>query len=110
MPKTQPTIIKVGSKGAYVNLNSIVTAGMTRGQVHRKLKDGYEGDPKAAKEDDIVEYTADTASFYFIGRDELVLRVGFEITQEEFEAIEAIVDEVTYHARVTTPDETPQGA
>lgn len=109
MPKTQPTIIKVGSKGAYVNLNSCVSLGVVDDQMHTKLKEGYEGDPSKATADDIEHYRTPTLSFYFIGRDELVLRVGMEISQEEYDNAKAIIDEVLYvkaDDRVAAPDKT----
>ena len=67
MPKTQPTLIKVGSKGAYVNLNSVVSLGVVDDQLHSRLKEGYKGDPKDAKAEDIERYRTPTLSFYFIG-------------------------------------------
>jgi len=106
VPKQQPTLIKVGSKGAYVNLNNTVSLGIVKDQPHTKLKDGFDGDVAKATPEDHVQFKADTASFYFLGRDELVLRVGMECSQEEFDNIEKIVDEVAYHARVPATDET----
>ena len=114
MPKQQPIIIRVGSKGAYVNLNSVVSLGVVDDQAHSKLKEGYEGEPKDAKVEDFEQYRTPTLSFYFIGRDELILRVGMEITQEEYDHAKALIEEVVYVPKVyagsTATDKTPKGA
>ena len=101
MPKTQPTLIKVGAKGAYVNVNSCVSIGIVRGQAHNKLREDWKptDEAKEPQGKDYVVYKADTLSFYFIGRDELLLRVGMEITQEEFESAKLTIEEIVYEAR-----------
>jgi hypothetical protein len=107
--KTQPTIIKVGGRGAYVNLNNCVSLSVVDNQLHTKLRDGYEGDPSQATAEDLVQYRADTLSFYFIGKEELVLRAGMEISQEEYVQAKAIIEEVTYklaNERITATSET----
>lgn len=93
MAKVQPTIIKVGSKGAYVNLNNTVSIGIVRGQTHNVLREDFEGEPKDAKPSDFVQIKADTLSFYFIARDELNLRAGYEITQRDFDQVAQLIEE-----------------
>ena len=110
MPKQQPTLIKVGSKGAYINLNNVLSMGIVKGQPHSRLRDNYEGEPNKATPEDFLTFVADTASFYFQGRDELVLVVGEAISQDEFDNIQAIIEEITYHARIPVPDEAPKRA
>jgi len=110
--KTQPTIIKVGAKGAYVNLNSVVSLGVVDEQAHNKLKGDYKGVPKDAKREDYEIYHTPTLSFYFIGKDELILRVGAEITQEEYDSAKAIIESVVFEllpkdARSTITNEAP---
>lgn len=110
MPKIQPTLIKVGAKGAYVNINNCVSIGIVREQSHNKLREDWKPseDEKGQKEPqgkDYVVFKADTLSFYFIGRDELLLRVGMEITQEEFENVALTLQEIVYvpkDERITT--------
>ena len=100
MPKTQPTLIKVGAKGAYVNINSCVSIGIVVGQTHNKLREGFvpvEGKEPEGK--DYVAFKADTLGFYFIGRDELLLRVGMEITQEEFDTAKKTIEEIVYEPK-----------
>jgi hypothetical protein len=109
VPKTQPTLIRVGSKGALVNVNNCVSIGIVRGQTHNKLRDDWKPteEQKEPQGKDYVAFSADTLSFYFTGRDELILRVGMEITQEEFENTALTLQEIVYEARdarVTTPD------
>lgn len=96
MPKQQPTLIKVGAKGAYVNLNSVVSLGIVDDQLHSRLKADYKEDPSKATIEDFEQYKASTLSFYFIGRDELVLRVGEEITQKEYDEAKALIEEIVY--------------
>ncbi len=98
MPKIQPTLIRVGSKGAVVNINNCVSIGMVRKQVHNKLRDDWKAtdDKKEPEGKDYVAFTADTLSFYFIGRDELILRVGMEIKEEEFDLVEKTINEIIY--------------
>ena len=115
MPKTQPTLIKVGAKGAYVNINSCVSVGIVRAQTHNKVREDWKptDEEKEPQGKDYVVFKADTLSFYFIGRDELLLRVGMEITQEEFENAKLTIEEIVYEARdarITTPDKAPKGA
>ena len=101
MPKTQPTLIKVGTKGAYVNMNQCVSVGIVRGQTHNKLREDWKAteEKKEPEGKDYVPFKADTLSFYFVARDELILRVGMEITQEEFEAAKLTIEEIVYEAR-----------
>ena len=106
MPKTQPTLIRVGAKGAYVNLNSCVSIGMVRNQTHNRVREEWKPteEQKEPEGKDYVAFQADTLSFYFIGRDELVLRVGLEITAEEYEEVVKTIAEIVYEpkdARVT---------
>jgi len=115
VPKTQPTLIKVGAKGAYVNINSCVSVGIVRGQAHTKVKEGWKPteDQREPLGKDLETYKADTLSFYFIGRDELLLRVGMEITQEEFEDAKLTIEEIVYEARdarITATDKPAKGA
>jgi len=109
VPKTQPTLIKVGAKGAYVNINSCVSVGIVRQQAHSKVKEDWKptDEQKEPLGRDLETFRADTLSFYFIGRDELMLRVGMEITQEEFENAKLTIEEIVYEARdvrITTTD------
>lgn len=101
MPKIQPTLIKVGVKGAYVNLNNCVSIGIVRNQAHTRVKGGWKPteEQKEPLGKDLETYRADTLSFYFVGRDELMLRVGMEITPEEFENTKYTIEEVAYEAR-----------
>ena len=118
MPKTQPTLIKVGAKGAYVNINSCVSVGIVRQQSHSKVREDWmpsadENGPKEPQGKDYVVFKADTLSFYFIGRDELLLRVGMEITQEEFENAKLTIEEIVYEARdarITATDKPAKSA
>ena len=101
MPKTQPTLIKVGSKGACVNINNCVSIGMVRDQTHNKLRDDWKPteEEKEPQGKDYVAFQADTLSFYFVGRDELVLRVGVEITAEEYEQASKTISEIIYESK-----------
>lgn len=115
MPKTQPTLIKVGAKGAYVNINSCVSVGIVKDQTHNKLREDWKAteEQKEPEGKDYVAYKTDTLSFYFIGRDELLLRVGMEITQEEFENAKLTIEEIVYEARdarITITNKTAESA
>ena len=101
MPKTQPTLIKVGAKGAYVNINNCVSIGIVRAQSHNKLREDWKptDEQKEPEGKDYVAFKADTLSFYFVGRDELLLRVGMEIDQDEFENAALTLQEIVYEPR-----------
>ena len=101
MPKTQPTLIRIGSKGAYVNVNNCVSIGMVRAQTHNKVRDDWKptDEQKEPEGKDYVAFQADTLSFYFTGRDELILRVGMEITEEEFESAVKTIGEIVYESK-----------
>ena len=97
----RPLLIKLSSGGAYVNLANIVSMSIVREQEHRVLKEEFVNsneDRKPTDEDYTVD-TFDTVCFYFLGRDELVLRAGHEITNEEFDRVSTIIDELEYLPR-----------
>jgi hypothetical protein len=101
VPKMQPTLIRVGAKGAYVNINNCVSIGIVNDQVHNKVRDDWKATEtqKEPEGKDYVAFKANTLSFYFIGRDELLLRVGIEITAEEFEHTAKIINEIVYECK-----------
>jgi hypothetical protein len=72
-----------------------------RKQAHTKVKADWK--PTAEQKEplgkDLESYRADTLSFYFVGRDELMLRVGMEITQEEFESTKLTIEDIIYEVR-----------
>lgn len=101
MPKTQPTLIKVGDKGAYVNINQCVSIGIVKDQTHNRLKKDWKAtdEQKTPEGKDYEPFKADTLSFYFVAKDELVLRVGMELTQEEFDNAKLTIEEIVYEVR-----------
>jgi len=103
MKPDKPVIIKVGSKGAYVNLNNVLSFAILKDAKHQVYKD-----EEAVKGE---LYTADTIAFYFIGGSSLEFKKGEDLTEKEYIETTALLDkDIAYYDRVTVQKPINQGA
>lgn len=90
-----PVILKI-REGISVNLSQTVSQAVEKALPQRRIKKEIAEKIKSGEhkkeplEADYEEYgKADTLSFWFIGQSSLSYRVGHEITQEDFDRVQA---------------------
>jgi uncharacterized protein YneR len=100
-----PVIIKI-REGVTINLSQTVSQAVERDLPQNRLKKEIADKIKSGamtdkpKEEDYEQYaTAHTLSFWFIGGTSLSYRVGHEITVEDFNRIEKIMNSLQFRTK-----------